>query len=166
VFCRRSAWRQRLKRRQGTDLAYRRRRVAAATPGYSLAPLIFSNRSTDRAVGGNWLPGESPHTEVLHGPSPELAGPLVFGGRVAEARQTEAQLRAEVETLRQQLAALVHDVRGPLGVILGYTEMLLKEARAQGRAEWVDTLERISRSALTVHSLVTNSVDRSRSAEE
>ena len=85
---------------------------------------------------------------------------------MAEARQTEAQLRAEVETLRQQLAALVHDVRGPLGVILGYTELLVKEARAQGRAEWVDTLERISRSALTVHSWVTNSVDRSRSAEE
>jgi K+-sensing histidine kinase KdpD len=85
---------------------------------------------------------------------------------VAETRQTEAQLIAEVETLRQQLAALVHDVRGPLGVILGYTEMLLKEARAQGRAQWVDTLERISSSALTVHSLVTNSLDRSRSEEE
>ena len=52
------------------------------------------------------------------------------------------------------LAMLTHDIRNPLGVILGYTEMLLEEAQ--------DLLGRIRGNALTVHSLVTNYLDFAR----
>jgi signal transduction histidine kinase len=58
--------------------------------------------------------------------------------------------------LRQQLATLTHDISDPLGVILGYTDMLLKEASVQDMAWWVDRLERIQQSALAVHALVLN----------
>jgi two-component system sensor histidine kinase/response regulator len=60
------------------------------------------------------------------------------------------------------LAMLTHDIRNPLGVILGYTEMLLENAREQGAADEVDLLGRLRSNALTVHSLVSNYLDFSR----
>jgi signal transduction histidine kinase len=60
------------------------------------------------------------------------------------------------------LAMLTHDIRNPLGVILGYTEMLRDKAREQD-AHWeADVLSRIESSTLTVHSLVTNYLDLSK----
>ncbi|MEW6299946.1 MAG: PAS domain-containing sensor histidine kinase [Thermodesulfobacteriota bacterium] len=60
------------------------------------------------------------------------------------------------------LAMLTHDIRSPLGVILGYTEMLLESAQEYGAAEGVELLERLRSNALTVHSLVSNYLDFSR----
>jgi signal transduction histidine kinase len=76
-----------------------------------------------------------------------------------EVPQPQAHLLREVASLRQQLAVLTHDISDPLGVILGYTDMLLKEASMQDMAWWVDRLERIQHSALAVHALVLNSRD-------
>jgi PAS domain S-box-containing protein len=60
------------------------------------------------------------------------------------------------------LAMLTHDIRNPLGVILGYAEMLLENAKEHSAAEDVDLLGRLRSNALTVHSLVSNYLDFSR----
>ncbi|HKA53273.1 MAG TPA: PAS domain-containing sensor histidine kinase [Candidatus Binatia bacterium] len=76
--------------------------------------------------------------------------------RDISARRALEQQRADF------LAMLTHDIRNPLGVILGYTEMLREKAREQD-AHWeADVLSRIESSALTVHSLVTNYLDLSK----
>jgi len=60
------------------------------------------------------------------------------------------------------LAMLTHDIRNPLGVILGYAEMLLDQAREREAHKEVDLLARLKSSALTVHSLVANYLDFSK----
>jgi two-component system sensor histidine kinase/response regulator len=60
------------------------------------------------------------------------------------------------------LAMLTHDIRNPLSVILGYTEMLREGAREQGDRRGEDLLNRIESSALTIHSLVSNYLDLSK----
>jgi signal transduction histidine kinase len=51
---------------------------------------------------------------------------------------------------------LTHDIKNPLGVILGYTEFLLRTRRKQKAADDEDMLQRLQSSALTIHSLVAN----------
>ncbi|MBI3796918.1 MAG: PAS domain S-box protein, partial [Deltaproteobacteria bacterium] len=60
------------------------------------------------------------------------------------------------------LAMLTHDIRNPLGVILGYTEMLRDSARERAAKRDDGLRDRIEVSAFTVHSLVTNYLERSR----
>ena len=84
--------------------------------------------------------------------------PIGFQGiyRDISARKALERQRADF------LAMLTHDIRNPLAVILGYTEMLRERAREQG-ADWEENLlNRIESSALTVHSLVTNYLDLSK----
>ena len=69
--------------------------------------------------------------------------------RDISARKALEQQRADF------LAMLTHDIKNPLTVILGYTE-LQKEAQEQGLETGENWLERIERSARTVQSLVTN----------
>jgi PAS domain S-box-containing protein len=76
--------------------------------------------------------------------------------RDISARKALEQQRANF------LAMLNHDIRNPLAVVLGYTEMLRDKARERG-AKWdEDILARIESSALTVHSLVTNYLELSK----
>ena len=72
---------------------------------------------------------------------------------------TYRDLSAKKERERQRtefIAMLSHDIKNPLGVILGYTDLLLEEMGEQGRVEEKGVLERIRINALTVHSLVVN----------
>jgi signal transduction histidine kinase len=59
------------------------------------------------------------------------------------------------------LAMLTHDIRNPLGVILGYTEMLLEDAHDRGDSSGEHFLERLKSNALMIHALVTNYLDLS-----
>jgi PAS domain S-box-containing protein len=70
-------------------------------------------------------------------------------------RKHQEQQRADF------LAMLTHDIRNPLGVILGYTEMLLEDAQERGTAETEKYLEHLKSNVLTLHALVTNYLDLS-----
>jgi len=78
---------------------------------------------------------------------------------------TDISARKQAEEQRADfLAMLAHDIKNPLGVILGYSDILLDE-QGQGmlnvtaRAE---LLGKLKSNALTVHSLVTNYLDLSK----
>ena len=57
------------------------------------------------------------------------------------------------------LTMLTHDIKNPLGVILGYTEMLLEEAQDRHAVAEERLIERMKSNVLTVHSLLTNYLD-------
>ena len=86
--------------------------------------------------------------------------PIGFQGiyRDISARKALERQRAEF------LSMLTHDVKSPLGVILGYSEVLLEKVREQGSAlaEEEDVLEKLRSSVLTIDSLITNYLDLSR----
>ena len=92
-------------------------------------------------------------------PSLPAAGPDMVGETMSQSQKTKAQLRAEVTILRQQMAELVHDITDPLGVILGYSEMLLQETNTPETVQWIEALERIHCSALRIRTLLTRSMD-------
>lgn len=72
----------------------------------------------------------------------------------------------EKKVIEQQradfLAMLTHDIRNPLGVILGYADLLIEMAQQRGATEEEEILSKLQTNALTVHSLVTNYLDLSR----
>lgn len=60
------------------------------------------------------------------------------------------------------LSMLSHDIRNPLGVILGYAEMLDEALQSHDRTEAEMLLQRLSTTAHSVYALVTNYLDFSR----
>jgi signal transduction histidine kinase len=54
------------------------------------------------------------------------------------------------------LAMLTHDIKNPLSVILGYTEMLNEQVKAGDLTKAADVFAMMKSNVLTVHSLVTN----------
>jgi PAS domain S-box-containing protein len=73
---------------------------------------------------------------------------------------------SEKKAVEQQradfLAMLTHDIRNPLGVILGYADLLIEMAQQRDATEEEEILGKLRTNALTVHSLVTNYLDLSR----
>jgi len=90
-----------------------------------------------------------------------------------KARRQRALLRVEeiLEARTQELereradflAMLTHDIKNPLGVILGCTEILIEEASERASTDELNFLERLQSNAMLVHSLVSNYLDYSRS---
>jgi PAS domain S-box-containing protein len=89
-----------------------------------------------------------------------------------DREETPAKIQAVVRDVaarkaldRQQatsLAMLMHDVRSTVGIILGYTEILLEQGPERSMVERENYLRRLRNNALTIHSLVTNYLDFSR----
>ena len=91
---------------------------------------------------------------------PEIEGGKIVGVwgmlRNITPRKTLEQQRIDI------LAMLTHDIKNPLGVILGYADILLEEATARGATASEAMLRRLKGNVLTVHHLVTNHLDASR----
>lgn len=89
----------------------------------------------------------------------------VLGEEAAISLQTFFRNISERKTLERQqaefLAMLTHDIRTPIGAILGYTEILLEEANYEVTSDEADILQRIRGNALALHGLVTNYLDLS-----
>jgi PAS domain S-box-containing protein len=86
----------------------------------------------------------------------------IFLRDISERKALEHQRKALEHQRADFLAMLTHDIRNPITVILGYTEMLLDEARRGMSSAEVDILQRLRKNALSLHSLVTNYLDFSR----
>src|SRR5262249_28151224 len=72
-------------------------------------------------------------------------------------------LKKKLEQQRNDfLAMLTHDIKNPVSVVLGYTELLLEDAGRLQQTEQKKMLLRLRSNALTVHSLVTNYLDLSK----
>ena len=83
--------------------------------------------------------------------------------------KTKTQLIEELVALRQQLtiksqfvAMMSHELRSPLTVILGYTNMLMKGVYGHVSAEGTDILGRVHKSANALCELMTMMLDVSR----
>ncbi len=95
-----------------------------------------------------------------------VATPQMQGGEVVGALGIARNITARKELERQRaefLTMLAHDIKSPLGNILGYIALLLdqvKERSATGEEE--NILLRLQSNAVTLHSLVTNYLELSR----
>ncbi len=98
--------------------------------------------------------------------------PFIFGvsivyGYLAEQAKREKERAEKVdqaETLKRQLvSALAHDIKNPLGVIMGYAEAMASRLEAEpGGKEKIVPLERIQDNAQRIVKLVTGFLDASK----
>ncbi len=102
---------------------------------------------------GSTLPVEC-RTRFIRDPQ---GRPVGFQGAYRDITAKKALERQRAELV----AMLTHDIRNPLGIILGYTEILLEAAKEQGNVQEEDLLGKLRCNALAVHSLVTNYLDLS-----
>jgi signal transduction histidine kinase len=81
--------------------------------------------------------------------------------------RVEELLEARTQELEREradfLAMLTHDIKNPLGVILGCTEILMEEIGEKTAGDELHFLERLQSNAMLVHSLVSNYLDYCRS---
>ena len=86
-----------------------------------------------------------------------------FDNRTLRSTIEMAVYRHKMERQRAEvLAMLSHDIRNPLGIIAGYTDMLAEELRPQDMPEAKEFLRRIQNTTASVRSMVTNYLDVSR----
>jgi two-component system phosphate regulon sensor histidine kinase PhoR len=75
-----------------------------------------------------------------------------------DAREKKALERQRAEFL----AMLTHDIKNPLGVIVGYCDMLLDPTAGRSAPAQTTLLQRLRSNALTIHSLITNYLNLSK----
>lgn len=98
---------------------------------------------------------------------PFLFGVSVLYGYLSENANRErkrAELAEERERMKMDLvSSLAHDIKNPLGIIMGYAEMLVEflEER-KGEKEHIELLERIQTSGQRIVNLVTGFLDASK----
>ncbi len=103
---------------------------------------------------GSRLPIEI-HSRLLHDDRGKPIETLAIGRDISARKALEAQ-RAEF------LAMLAHDIKNPLGVVLGYADILLENATEQGSMDDAKMLQRLRMYAEIIHSLISNYLDFSR----
>ncbi|HKA56838.1 MAG TPA: PAS domain S-box protein [Candidatus Binatia bacterium] len=134
-----------------TSAAYKVERIRRALAGEHL-PATFELEVVNK--NGKVIPVEA-RACLIRNPEGHPIGYQGIYRDITERKALEQQ-RADF------LAMLSHDIRNPLGVILGYAEMLLEEEAIRQAAGAADLLERVLSNALTIYSLVTNYLDLTR----
>ncbi len=117
-------------------------------------------------------PGTGTDTSTLDEAAPEPAGPETpaeisrVNHELASAQRDLARKSAELETalreLNHLLGMIAHDLRNPLGVILGFAELLNVELAASISLEQHGFLEQIKRSAESMLRAIDELLDFSR----
>lgn len=126
-------------------------RMRRALAGEKVSPIFEAEAVRE---DGTIIPIEM-HTRWLYDQARKPEGvQAIF--RDISARKALEQQRADF------LAMLTHDIRTPLGVILGYSEIMLEATRTRGSKEEVENLQRLRHGALRLHALVTNYLDFSK----
>ncbi len=92
------------------------------------------------------------HSRLIRDGAGQPMGTQAIVHDISERKALERQ-RADF------LAMLTHDIKNPLGVVMGYTEFLLKNAKQRGGGDEEDMLQRLQSNALAIHSLVANYLD-------
>lgn len=98
---------------------------------------------------------------------PFLFGVSVLYGYLSENANRErkrAEIAEERERMKMDLvSSLAHDIKNPLGIVLGYAEMLIEMLEEKkGEKEHLDLLERIQASGQRIVNLVTGFLDASK----
>lgn len=98
---------------------------------------------------------------------PFLFGVSVLYGYLSENANRErkrAEIAEERERMKMDLvSSLAHDIKNPLGIVLGYAEMLIEMLEEKkGEKEHLDLLERIVTSGQRIVNLVTGFLDASK----
>ncbi len=97
---------------------------------------------------------------------------LYYEGNVSDItdwKETEEKLIAAKEAAEeanrvkgQFLASMSHELRTPLTAIIGFSEMLLEDARIERKEEWIDDLERILSSSHHLLGIINDLLDLSK----
>ena len=118
-----------------------------------------------RRADGLTLP-VSLSVSALHDEDGEIVGFLAIAHDIttrllaeAELREAKAQAEGASRTKSQFLANMSHELRTPLTAILGYSEMLMDDAKENGAKELSDDLERIHRAGKHLLRLIDDVLD-------
>ncbi len=78
------------------------------------------------------------------------------------------ELPKEIEEAVQHMLppTLLHDLRTPLGHILGYTELLIEQMKDGGHEEFIPYLEKIRKAGNQLLGLMTDNFQATRSIEK
>jgi signal transduction histidine kinase len=92
-----------------------------------------------------------------------------MGQDLARQKRVQEQLTLEKDSAESAsrtkgrfLANMTHDLRTPLNIVIGYSELLMDDAKSQGRASVVDDLGKIRYAAQHLLSLIGNILDLSK----
>jgi signal transduction histidine kinase len=90
---------------------------------------------------------------------------ILYAYLAEQARQDKqrAQSAEQTERLKRQLvSALAHDIKNPLGVVMGYAGMMAERLEGTGHKDNMEALERIQDSARRIVKLVTGFLEASK----
>lgn len=92
----------------------------------------------------------------------ELSEMLALRERSAALETAKRVAEASTQAKSRFIANMSHELRTPLNAIIGYTEMLLEDAVADGRTEQINDQENVLRSARTLLHLINEVLDLSK----
>lgn len=146
-----------------SDLPDRGWRQLASEMGLSVSLAMVLMR------GGELVGLHSATFRGSHGPFTEAQEQIARGiARIASLALENADLVREIARTSQVksdfVAAISHEVRSPLSVILGYTELLLADGADALSPQQHESIERIEKSGRELHELLTTTLDLSRVA--
>jgi len=81
--------------------------------------------------------------------------------------KTAVKLPPEIEKAVQHMLPpnLLHDLRTPLGHILGYSELLIEQMKDAGREEYIPYLEKIRKAGHELLGIMTDNFQATRSKD-